>query len=138
MKIYFCGSIRGGRQDQEMYAKIVDHLKKHGSVLTEHVALGPILGLKEKDVSDYLIYDTDIGWLRESDIVVAEVTTPSLGVGYELGIAEVLKKPVLCLFRPEKERRLSAMISGNRQMLVKEYKDVQEAFRHIDDFVAKL
>ncbi|MDE1822840.1 MAG: nucleoside 2-deoxyribosyltransferase, partial [Candidatus Micrarchaeota archaeon] len=126
----------GGRQDQEMYAKIVNHLKKHGDVLTEHVAMGPMLGLKEKDVSDQMIYDTDTNWLRESDVVVAEVTTPSIGVGYELGIAETLKKPILCLFRPGKERRLSAMVSGNKWLLVKEYKGVQEAFKHIDDFLA--
>lgn len=38
LKIYFCGSIRGGRQDQQLYKTIVDHLKQWGPVLTEHVA----------------------------------------------------------------------------------------------------
>ena len=35
--IYFCGSIRGGRQDQALYAKIIDTLKTYGTVFTEHV-----------------------------------------------------------------------------------------------------
>ena len=37
LKIYFCGSIRAGREDIGLYAKIIDHLKKYGKVLTEHV-----------------------------------------------------------------------------------------------------
>ena len=41
-----------------------------------------------------------------------QVTVPSLGVGYELGLAVSLGKPVLCLFRPGGERKLSAMIAG--------------------------
>lgn len=37
-------------------------------------------------------------------VVVAEVTQPSLGVGYELGRAVDMKKKVLCLFRPSSGR----------------------------------
>lgn len=38
MKIYFCGSIRGGRDDVHLYQKIVRKLQSYGTVLTEHVA----------------------------------------------------------------------------------------------------
>ncbi len=38
MNIYFCGSIRGGRQDVAIYQQIVTCLKTYGQVLTEHVA----------------------------------------------------------------------------------------------------
>lgn len=37
MKIYFAGSIRAGRGDAQLYHKIVQHLQKFGTVLTEHV-----------------------------------------------------------------------------------------------------
>ena len=37
-KIYFAGSIRGGRQDADLYLRIVEQLKAYGTVLTEHVA----------------------------------------------------------------------------------------------------
>lgn len=36
--LYFCGSIRGGREDQAVYARIVSRLRRFGTVLTEHVA----------------------------------------------------------------------------------------------------
>ncbi|KAM7229196.1 hypothetical protein CapIbe_019312 [Capra ibex] len=56
-----------------------------------------------------LIHDQDLAWLQQADVVVAEVTQPSLGVGYELGWAVALHKPVLCLFHPKSGRVLSAM-----------------------------
>ena len=37
-KIYFCGSIRGGRDDAQVYQVIVKQLKQYGQVFTEHVA----------------------------------------------------------------------------------------------------
>ena len=49
-------------------------------------------------MTEEFIYNRDVDWLRESDCVIAEVTQPSLGVGYELGFAESLKIPVLCLY----------------------------------------
>ena len=36
-RIYFCGSIRGGRNDRDIYIKLIEHLKKFGNVLTEHI-----------------------------------------------------------------------------------------------------
>ena len=37
LKIYFCGSIRAGRVDAHLYARLIEELKKYGTVLTEHV-----------------------------------------------------------------------------------------------------
>ncbi|EPY76686.1 deoxyribonucleoside 5-monophosphate N-glycosidase [Camelus ferus] len=41
--------------------------------------------------SDRLIHERDLAWLQQADVVVAEVTQPSLGVGYKLGQAVALK-----------------------------------------------
>ena len=49
---------------------------------------------------------------RQCSVVVAEVTVPSLGVGYEIGRAVAMGKQVLCLYRPQEGRLLSAMIRG--------------------------
>ncbi len=66
---------------------------------------------------------------------MADVTAPSLGVGYEIGIAETLGKPILCLYRRQRGRRLSAMIAGNRRLTVSEYDDPAEAIGFIDGFL---
>ncbi|XP_047652901.1 2'-deoxynucleoside 5'-phosphate N-hydrolase 1 [Phacochoerus africanus] len=111
--LYFCGSIRGGREDQALYGRIVSRLRRFGAVLTEHVAAAELSARGEEAVAgDRAIHERDLAWLQQADVVVAEVTQPSLGVGYELGRAIALNKPVLCLFRPQSGRVLSAMIRG--------------------------
>ena len=76
-----------------------------------------------------------LSWLQSADVVVAEVSTPSLGVGYELGIAEKLIIPVLCLYRPIKGKRLSAMINGNEEFQCRAYQGFDEAKTHINNFL---
>ncbi|KAM7135377.1 5-hydroxymethyl-dUMP N-hydrolase [Molossus nigricans] len=111
--LYFCGSIRGGREDRALYERIVSRLRRFGTVLTEHVAFAdPSAWGEEAAGGDRLIHDQDLAWLQQADLVVAEVTQPSLGVGYELGRAVALNKRILCLFRPQSGRVLSAMIRG--------------------------
>lgn len=111
--VYFCGSIRGGREDQALYSRIVSRLRRYGKVLTEHVADAELEPRGEEAAGgDQFIHERDLAWLRQADVVVAEVTQPSLGVGYELGRAVALGKPILCLFRPQSGRVLSAMIRG--------------------------
>ena len=135
MKIYFAGSIRAGREDQEVYQQLIRGLLELGPVLTEHVGSPELTDAGDDGPSDAEIYRRDMGWLDEADSVVAEVTVPSLGVGYEIGRAEMLGKPVICLFRPGQGRRLSAMISGNPAMAVESYETVEEAVELATRFV---
>ena len=134
MKIYFAGSIRGGREDQEIYFRIIESLKRHGTVLTEHA----FSAVGDDGQSNQYIYERDMGWLNEADVVVAEVTTPSLGVGYELGRAGEMKKPVLCLFRHPSGRRLSAMIAGNPSFRIERYASIEDADNYIASFFSRV
>jgi nucleoside 2-deoxyribosyltransferase len=122
MDVYFCGSIRGGRSDAALYADLIEILEDHGNVLTEHVG-SETVETEEADLSDKEIHDQDRAWLRQADVVVAEVTTPSLGVGYEVGTAVEWGRPVLALYRPDGEHELSAMIRGSDGVTVENYSD---------------
>lgn len=97
-----------------VYQKIVRALGKYGNVLTEHVSHVEISEKGEDALpgGEKAIHDRDLEWLRMSDVIVAEVTQPSLGVGYELGRAVTMNKKILCLFRPSSGKVLSAMIRG--------------------------
>ena len=99
MKIYFAGSIRAGRDDAAIYEAMITWLRSFGEVLTEHVGNPALSETGDDGPDDRYIHDRDMAWLSSCDLVVAEVTAPSLGVGYELGWATALKKPVLCLHR---------------------------------------
>lgn len=112
MKIYFCGSIRGGRDLSSSYLEIIELLRGYGEVLTEHVARDSVIEHEKASFTDKQIYERDLSWLEESDLVVAEVSVPSLGVGYEIAYAVQRTKPVLCLYHRNSESQLSAMIAG--------------------------
>ena len=129
-KIYFAGSIRGGREDAALYGRLISFLGERGTVLTEHVGDGRLLE-REKDRTDREIYLRDVAWIRESDLVIAECTRPSLGVGYELAFAEAAGKPCFVLYRPE-ETRLSAMISGDGYYRLCPYANEEDARRILE------
>ncbi len=135
MKIYFAGSIRGGREDAELYHSLIEYMKQYGEVLTEHVGKRKLSVAGEKGNSESYIHHRDLEWLVASDVLVAEVTIPSLGVGYEIGRAVEQKKKILCLYRSHEGRKLSAMIAGCPDVIVKEYHTLSEAKRVIDDFL---
>lgn len=135
MKIYFAGSIRGGDEDREIYHTLIGGLQQFAEVLTEHVGDPALTDQGEDTKPDVEIFQRDVEWIREADIIVAEVTVPSLGVGYELGIGESLGKPVICLYREKDETQLSAMIVGNPCFQVKVYQDVDAAVEMVREFI---
>lgn len=126
MKIYFAGSIRGGRDDQALYFEIIKILQNYGEVLTEHIGNGTLTNMGQTSMTDEEIYNKDTNWIKDADIIIAEVTTASLGVGYELGYAEALNKKIIALYRPSEGKSLSAMIRGNKNVICIDYQNVSE------------
>lgn len=132
-KIYFAGSIRGGRVDAALYARIIACLKRSGTVLTEHVGRSD-LNLLEQGLRDAAIYNQDTAWLRECDLLVAECTCPSLGVGYELAYAEKLGKPCH-IFYDRTKVQLSAMLTGDPWFTIHPYENTEDIFPVIDEIL---
>jgi 2'-deoxynucleoside 5'-phosphate N-hydrolase len=137
MKIYFAGSIRGGRDDAELYFQIIDYLKNFGEVLTEHVGDQALSELGDDGPTDRFIHERDLEWLKAADVLVAEVTTVSIGVGYEIGHAVEAGKPVLCLFRPGAGKNLSAMIAGCPDVKLVHYREFSAIKKAIDTFLKR-
>lgn len=135
MNIYFAGSIRGGREDALLYADIIKVLSQYGVVATEHIGKKDLSENGEQEMLDHEIYERDMSWLAQADVVVAEVSTPSLGVGYEVARAETMELPVLCIYRLGGERRLSAMIAGNANMRIQEYRTIEDLAEIFDEFL---
>lgn len=131
--IYFAGSIRGGRDDRAVYFEIIRALRNYGRVLTEHIADESLTESGEA-LGDSDIHDRDLEWLRSATCMVAEVTTPSLGVGYEIGRAVEWNIPILCLFRAVDGRRVSAMIAGCKGVRMEKYSNAADLPRIFDTF----
>lgn len=128
MKIYYAMSISGEQNSDSDKTNIalIDYLKNFGEVLTEHFSNSELLGKGETKLSDKEIHDRDLNWLLSADVVVAEVSNVSLGVGYEIGRAVENNKKILCI-RKKSPKRLSAMISGCRSLKLFEYDSIINA-----------
>lgn len=107
-----------------VYKHIMEMLKKQGhTVVSEHVAS---VGLEkiEARITDEEIFNNDIGFIDECECLVADVTIPSIGVGYEVGYAVSKGKDILCVYR--EDANVSAMVKGNKQVISISYKNVEE------------
>ncbi|WP_314311902.1 nucleoside 2-deoxyribosyltransferase [Hoylesella saccharolytica] len=129
--VYFAGSIRGGRVDAALYHRIISYIKKTDTVLTEHIGKSNISLTAQTRAVDTHIYEQDTTWLRSSDLLIAECTCPSLGVGYELAYAEAHNIPVF-IFYDKTISNLSAMLNGNTYFTIIPYETEEEIYPVLD------
>jgi nucleoside 2-deoxyribosyltransferase len=136
MNIYFSCSITGGRRDQAIYQHIVEHLAAQGhEVPTAHLSRADILD-EEQVIDPQVVFKRDVNWVQECNAMVAEVSTPSHGVGYEIALALCLDKPVFCCFR--EGVKVSKMLTGNTHARLKifSYASEAELLNGMDQFLA--
>lgn len=124
LTIYFSGSITGGREDVGRYREIVAALEGAGHRVLASAVTQEHVGAAGEPLSREAIFSRDLRWLDEADLLVAEVSKPSLGVGYEIAYARHGRGiPVVCLFRPAFSGRCSAMIAGDPGIRLIEYEE---------------
>lgn len=118
-----CRLNQGRSPDAPCYIQIIKLLKKMGhEVVSEHVASA---GLEEVEASltDEEIFNSDIRYIEQCECLVADVTVPSIGVGYEICYSVSKGKRVLCLYK--EEANVSAMVLGNRRITSILYRDIE-------------
>ena len=138
MNIYFACSITGGREFEGVYQELMAALLADGhEIPTAHLADSGVTALEGK-VSPEEVYGRDVTWIEGAEALIAEVSVPSHGVGYEVGYALNLGKPVLCLAR--EGRKVSKMLSGNphARLRFKTYRESAEAIRLARAFINDL
>jgi nucleoside 2-deoxyribosyltransferase len=135
MNIYFACSITGGREFESVYQEIVAALLADGhEIPTSHLAESEVME-EERVIAPREVYERDVNWIQNCDALVAEVSVPSHGVGYEIAYALNLNKPVLCLH--QQDRKVSKMITGNPHpaLTIHAYQDVKEALNRARAFL---
>lgn len=131
MNIYFSCSITGGRDDQHIYQQMVDFMVARGhEVPTAHLSKADILE-DERVTKPLEVYQRDVKWVDQCDVLIAEVSTPSHGVGYEIALALLQEKPVLCCYHSG--RTVSKMILGNTHPTLSLY-----AYQDAEDVLGEL
>ena len=134
-KIYFAGSIRGGRVDADLYRRIIEYIQRTDIVLTEHVGKSNLSLIEQGRECDARIYNQDTAWLCESELLIGECTCPSLGVGYELAYAERFGIPCH-LFYDRTKTQLSAMLTGDPYFHIHPYEREEEIYPLLDEILA--
>ncbi len=135
MIIYCAGPIRGNTTYHENYSEIVRIVESMG-----HTALSEVSSKFSSSIplNAKQVYTRDIKWIDGSKIMIAEVSGPSLGVGFEVSYALFSRKiPVLAVHH-EQAGQISAMISGciNPQLQVKKYLNVDDLTSIVKNFIA--
>jgi nucleoside 2-deoxyribosyltransferase len=137
MIIYCAGPIRGDTTYQKFYAEIIDFIESEG-----HTALAEFNGKFSVSIplTERQIYKRDLKWIDGSKLMIAEISGPSLGVGFEIAYAIFQRKiPVLALVNSKVEK-LSAMLTGcdSPLLTIKYYKSVEDMKGIISAFISKL
>jgi len=138
MNIYFSCSITGGRSDQVIYQQIVDFLVAGGhQVPTAHLSKADVM-LDEHVIPPADVYERDTRWVSECELLIAEVSTPSHGVGYEIALALLQSKPVFCCYR--QGRAVSKMILGNSHpsLTLKAYSGEDDLLAALQAYIERL
>ncbi len=135
MNVYFACSITGGREFESVYQEIVAALLSDGhEIPTSHLAQAEVME-NERLLAPRDVYERDVNWIRNCDLLIAEVSVASHGVGYEIAFALGLGKRVLCLY--QSDRKVSKMITGNSDNRIKvvSYSTLDDAIRHARNFI---
>ena len=134
MNIYVSGSIYGGTQKIDTYKVMIEELEKYGVVVDKQIA-DPNTIANEEFQTDEEIYQDLEEKLINADLVFAEVSVPSLGVGYELGFADKLGKKIIAIYDENYTKKVSTMIRGNKRIKLISYRDINEIFNQLGDLL---
>ncbi len=137
MIVYCAGAIKGDTTYQNNYIEMIRFIES-----MNHTPLAELNGKFNSSIplSDNQIYTRDIKWIDGSVVMIAEISGPSLGVGFEIAYAIFKKEiPVLALVSSDVEK-ISAMITGcNSELLtIKRYKNIEDMQIIISDYFKNL
>jgi nucleoside 2-deoxyribosyltransferase len=138
LTIYFAGAISGGRADVAHYREIVRALDDAGYYVLAGAVASEDVGAGGEGLEAAAIWARDLSWIEEADVLVAEVSLPSTGVGYEVAAARYrYGKPVISLYRRGHTQRCSAMIAGDAGVELIEYEETAEMLVRLEASLAK-
>jgi dTMP kinase len=113
MNVYFLGTFSGGRESTPNYKKIVEEIEKLGHVVLSKQIADVGLEIAGENRTSTYIYNREKQRIENADVVVAEVSTPGIGIGYFINYTLTLGKPVLVLNTNGLNKRTSIVLEGN-------------------------
>jgi nucleoside 2-deoxyribosyltransferase len=142
MRIYLACTVRGDRGGLSAARALADLLERQGhTVLTRHL-LADDADAAESALSERAVFERDVSWLNAADVLIAEASGSSYGVGFEvgyvLGRAESSGQRVLLLYDAARRPHISRLIAGNAHgwCTTYPYRDPADLMRFVESFLA--
>ena len=139
MRVYLACTVRGDRAGLSAARAIADRLQRHGHEVVNTHLLADDADAAESQLTEEEVYRRDIERLSTCDVLVAEASGSSYGVGFEvgyiLGRARHTGQQIIILYDVERRNLVSRMITGNCDAVCCTtfgYRSIEEATAFID------
>lgn len=142
MTIYLACTVRGNRGALEAARALCEWLQRQGhTVLTTHL-LGDDADAAEGSLTEHQVYERDIQWLDSADLLIAEASGSSYGVGFEvgyvLGRSTQTRQRVLVVFDEARRPIISRVVSGvsHPACTVRSYHNAADLLGVVEDYLS--
>ena len=142
MNIYLACTVRGDRGGLAIARALADAIEDMGhTVLTRHL-LEDDADASEAQLTERAVFERDLRWLESADVLIAEASGSSYGVGFEVGYvigrSSASKQRVLLLYDAARRDRVSRLIAGNSHpsCTTYPYRDAEDLLRFVEVFLA--
>ena len=142
MNIYLACTVRGDRGAVAALREVADLLEAAGhTVLTRHL-LDDNVDSAESTLSEAAVFARDLEWLTSADVLIAEASGSSYGVGFEvgyvLGKSDLTDQRVLLLYKASRQSLISRLIVGtdHPRCTVQRYNEAADLLPVVTRFLA--
>ena len=142
MNVYLACTVRGDRAAVGLLRGVADAIEAQGhTVLTRHL-LADHPDAAESQLTERAVFERDLRWLEASEVLIAEASGSSYGVGFEvgyvLGRSQDTGQRVLLLYDAARRGLVSRMIAGNTHpaCTTYPYRDATDLLRFVTVFLA--
>ena len=117
MNIYLACTVRGDRRALEATRALAATIDALGhTLLTSHL-LSDDVDLTESRLTEREVFERDLAWLGQADVLIAEASGSSFGVGFEVGYflaaAGGSRRRALLAYDATRRDHVSRLIVGN-------------------------
>jgi hypothetical protein len=144
MQIYLACTVRGDRGGVVTARALCARLEQHGHIVQTTHLLADDVDRAESALDERQVYERDVAWLDACDLLVAEASGSSYGVGFEagyvLGRSPQTEQRVLLLYDLARKGKLSRLLLGNTHpnCTTYGYRDADDLLSFVDEYLGRL
>jgi len=126
MKVFLTYKSKGNINTLEKIEKITEFLEKKRCIINNKDIRNKNANYLGDKMLDKEILNRNLELIKDADVLIAEITNPSLGVGYQINFAKNLNKKVICLYENQVKQELSPIINGDEDLIIIKYSELKE------------